>query len=213
MPNQKDLAQMKKHLHNAQKSLEYLTTNAVTFEKHNDMLEVAAIQFELAVLDFRKLCEKNKVPIKKIPGVAKILHSKEVYGEIEVTENGWLHIRINTLLPNSKRIENSRYISDSIIKLLDSFVNYGGTLPFFEKAFLAIIERCDLENRKSFDHDNKSYKSIQNVLKGRLFADDNQFELSLGLFTELDSENACHIYVMPENEAADFLYIRREESL
>jgi len=60
---------------------------------------------------------------------------------------------------------------------------------------------------------NKSYKAIQNTLKGRLFADDNQFELSLGLFTELDGENACHIYVLPENEAGDFFDMRQAETL
>ena len=211
MPTHKDLIKMKTHLSNAQKALDYLSANAVTFEKHNEMSEAAAVQFELAVLDFRKLCEKNKMSIAENPPKASaLLHSKEIYGEIEITDHGWLHIRINTLLPNTKLIQNSRYISDSITRLLDNFVTYGGKLPFYEKAFLAIIERCDMTNRRSFDQDNKGYKSIQNALKGRLFSDDNQFELSLGLFTELDGENACHVYVMAESEAGDFFDWRQE---
>ena len=97
--------------------------------------------------------------------------------------------------------------------MLNNFINYGGELPFYEKAFIAVIERCNLENRKSFDHDNKSFKAIQNALKGRLFADDNQFELSLGLFTELDDENACHIYVLPENVLCDPAQHRNHRNL
>ena len=125
MPHE-DLTQMKKHLQNAQKILEHLTVNAVTFEKHNDMSEAAAIQFESAVLEFRKLCEKNKALIKTpvgeaLPAVTK-LHREEVYGEVEITDGGWLQIRLNTLLPGSRFIQNSRYIADSIGRLLDNFV-------------------------------------------------------------------------------------------
>ena len=213
MPCNNDLLKMKKHLNDAQKALDYLSANAVTFEKHNGFSEVAAIQFELAVLDFRKLCEKNKIPVKEVLPTGTILHSNEIYGEAEITVNGWVHIRINTLLPGSRFIQNSRYISDSIGRLLDNFTAYGGKLPFYEKAFMAIVERCDFESRRSFDNDNKAFAPIINALKGRLFADDNQFELSLGLFTEFDSENACHIYITPENEAADFLFQRQEEKV
>lgn len=207
MPHQ-DLIKMKKHLGDAQSTLETLSANAVTFEKHNELSETAAVQFELAVLEFRKLCEKNKMPVRDNPPKGSILQSNEVFGEVEVTENDWLHIRINTLLPSTKLIVNSRYISDSITQLLNHFVAYGGTLPFFEKAFLAIIERCNFKGRKIYDHDNKAFAPVINALKGRLFADDNQFEMSLGLFSEFDGENACHIYVVPEYDAADFLYQR-----
>ena len=212
MPSHNDLLKMKSHLNDTQNALDYLSANAITFEKHNEILEAATVQFELAVLEFRKLCEKNKIPVWESVPPGKKLHSKEVYGEVELTDNGWLHIRLNTLLPGSRLIQNSRYISDSIMRLLDNFVAYGGTLPFFEKAFLAIIERCDFESRRSFDHDNKAFATVINALKGRLFADDDQFQLSLGLFTELDGENTCHVWVMPENEATDFFYQRNMES-
>ena len=45
-----------------------------------------------------------------------------------------------------------------------------------------------------------------NALKGRLFPNDNQFELLLGLFTMWDENACCHIYALPFNDAGDFLY-------
>ena len=65
----------------------------------------------------------------------------------------------------------------------------------------------------AFDHDNKGFKAVVNALKGRLFYDDNQFELSLGLFTVQDEESCCHIYVLPFEEAGDFLYRMAAELL
>ena len=210
MPNHKELLKIKKHLSDAQKALDTLSANTFAFDKHNELLEVTAIQFEIAVLEIRKLCEKNKLPVRETIPPGTFLHGREIYGEAEITDNGWLHIRLNTLLPSTKLIANSRYVSESITQLLNNFAAYGGTLPFFEKAFMAIIERCDFEGRRSFDNDNKAFASIINALKGRLFPDDDQFELSLGLFTELDNENACHVFVMNETEAGDFFDWRQE---
>ena len=68
------------------------------------------------------------------------------------------------------------------------------------------MEHCNFECSEVFDHDNKGFKAVQNALKGRLFPDDDQFELSLGLFTVLDSEMSCHIYIMPESDASDFMF-------
>ena len=205
MPDRNDFLQMKEHLRNVQNTFDHITANAVSFEKFNELLEVAAIQFELSTIEMRRLCEKSKIPIKSEALQTKTTHSEEIYGKVEITDEGWLHIKLNTLLPNCKLVQNSNYISDSIARLLN---NFGGELPFYDKAFIAIIERCDMENRTSFDHDNKGFRAILNALKGRLFSDDNQFELSLGLFAEYDSENACHVYVLPENEAVDFFYWR-----
>ena len=208
-----DLLKIKKHVDEALKILEYFPMETMSSEKFNEQLEKVMIQFEYTTIELRRLCEENQMPVKHEKSNIKIYHAKEIYGSIEITDNGWLHICLNTLLPNCKSHTNSIYISDSITRLIDRFIRYGGALPFYEKAFLAIIERCNLENRKSFDHDNKGFKAIQNALKGRLFADDNQFSLSLGLFTEIDDEIACHIYVMPENETADFFYLRHGDGL
>ena len=212
--NKEKLNEIKKHIQSAEKALGYLMSAlTISPEKFNTMLDVTIIQFETSTIDMRRLVESTRKHCRKPSLKLNSLHRKELFGEVEITDNGWLHIRLDTLLPNCKLIEHSGYITDSITRLLNNFSDYGGTIPFFEKAFVAIIERCGLENRKSFDNDNKGFKAVQNALKGRLFADDNQFELSIGLFTELSDEIACHVYVMPENEAADFFYLRHGEGL
>ena len=42
----------------------------------------------------------------------------KVAGEIEVTAEGWLHIKLNTLLPNCRYKTNS-YIQDTLTRLLE----------------------------------------------------------------------------------------------
>jgi hypothetical protein len=227
--NQYDLTQMKKHLHNARKALEYLSANDVTVEKQSSLLDAATAQFERAVLELRRLAERGRASPACPQPQASIFRGEEIYGEAQVTENGWLHIRLDTLLPASRLIEQSGrhpgsgchpgsgYVPDSIVRLLNRFAETGGEVPFYEKAFLAIIERCGPDERQSasvrhcYDHDNKSLSGVRNALKGRAFPDDDQFELSLGLFTEPGAEDACHIYVLPEWETADFFFLRRGE--
>lgn len=65
----------------------------------------------------------------------------------------------------------------------------------------------------AFDNDNKGFRGVINALKGRLFPDDNQFELALGLFTVMDEESCCHIYVAPFDEAGDFHYLLSADML
>jgi len=209
IPDKDELLKMEKHIGEAQKIIYRLNSGALSIGQFNTALDGAAQQFELTAVEVRRLCEKNKIGLRLDTLPLKAYHNREIFGEVELTDEGWIHIRLKTLLPSGRGIENSAYISDSITRLLDNFTKRGGELPFFDKAFLAIIERCDFENRKSFDHDNKGFKCVQNALKGRLFADDNQFELSLGLFTEFDPECACHIWCLPENEVVDFLYQRQ----
>ena len=67
----------------------------------------------------------------------------KVVGEIEVTAEGWLHIKLNTLLPNCRYKTNS-YIQDTLTRLLEECDK---PLPMFDKAFLAIVEYCDYENK------------------------------------------------------------------
>ena len=212
MKTQEKLKKISGHIYSAQKAIEHLISSGnISSDKQNSMLDITLSQFETTVVEMRKLAESYRpkaVEIKR-----KTCHSKAVFGEVEITDTGWLHIKLYTLLPGNRLIESSNYISDSITRLIDGFVKTGGKLPFYEKAFLAIIERCSYENRSSFDNDNKGYKAVQNALKGRLFRDDNQFELSIGLFSELDDEAACHIYVMPENEVSDFFCMRQFDEL
>ena len=91
----------------------------------------------------------------------------EISGSIDVTTEGWLYIRLNTLLPSCK-YKVSNYIGDTISRLLKS---YNLELPYFENAFMAVVEYCNLEKHNSLDNDNKAWKMIPNALKG-LFASD-----------------------------------------
>lgn len=122
-------------------------------------------------------------------------------GGIEVTREGWLHIQLNTLLPHC------RYGSVSAIEeeIQDLLGVYFGWLPHFEEAFLFIDEHSDDDTRKVYDQDNKGWKSISNALKGRIFADDDQYTLSVCLLSRRSKENVCHIYVTPLTEAHRFL--------
>ncbi len=45
---------------------------------------------------------------------------------------------------------------------------------------------------------------IPNVLKGRLFEDDDQFHLSISLLTKIRLEPAYHIYVLSLYDAPEF---------
>lgn len=132
-----------------------------------------------------------------------------VYGYIDVTFEGWLHISLNTLLPSSKH-RTANYIGDTISRLVK---NYGGGLPYFENAFLAIVEYCNIENHNSLDNDNKGWKMIPNALKGRVIEDDNQFILSVGLFAKMSDKPHAEIYVMPPEDAANFMEMLANDTL
>lgn len=124
-----------------------------------------------------------------------------VAGSIEVTNGGWLHITLNTLLPNCKH-RVSGYIGDNIRRLI---YYYGNELPYFEKAFLGIVEYCNYENHNALDNDNKGWKMIPNALKGSVIEDDSQFVLSIGLFSKISDNARCEIYVLPLEDGAVFM--------
>jgi len=125
----------------------------------------------------------------------------EISGSIDVTTEGWLHIRLNTLLPSCK-YKVSNYIGDTISRLLKS---YNLELPYFENAFMAVVEYCNLEKHNSLDNDNKAWKMIPNALKGNVIEDDSQFRLSIGLFAKISEDIHCDIYVLPPEDAAFFM--------
>lgn len=121
--------------------------------------------------------------------------------------------KIESACIDMRRFGGTEYISDTISRLLNRFKDSGGDIPMFDKAFLAIAEHAPMEASGAFDHDNKGFKAVINALKGRLFPDDNQFEMSLGLFTAQDEDACCHIYGMPFESAGDFLYQMSDELL
>ena len=158
------------------------------------------------------LCELERLCVKSRTVLDKYLLDEalpempdgnpvDIAGVIEVTAEGWLHITLNTLLPNCRK-KNSGYIGDTITRLIK---NCGYELPYFERAFMAIVEYCDGKNHNALDNDNKGWKMIPNALKGAVIEDDNQFVLSMGLFSKISEIPRCEIYVLPPEEGAEFM--------
>ena len=105
---------------------------------------------------------------------------KNISGMIRLHDMGWLHIRLETLLPHC-RFQTPAYLSDTVARLMDSLGEGGARLPYFKKAVLVIDEHCSCKSRTVYDQDNKGWKAVSNVLKGRLFPDDDQFSLGVVL--------------------------------
>lgn len=200
------LTDMQKHLDACDKYLVELEKGYYSPEKCNTLLDAAMQQVELCCIEMRNLCERIRPSLPSLKIGYSSYNHKSIFGEVNKLDNGWLDIRLNALLPHCKIVGGTQYITDTVTRLLDNFIKGGGELPYFDKAYMAIVEHCPEDCAGAFDNDNKGFKSVINSLKGRLFKDDNQFELALGLFTIIDVEPCCHIYVTPFEDAGDFLY-------
>ncbi len=124
-------------------------------------------------------------------------------GKVEVDGNGWLHITLNTLLPNCKKAPNP-WLRDTLIRLLYGYRQNGRSLPRYDRALLVIDEHCDIKSRRVLDQDNKAWKVIPNVLKGLVIGDDDQHSLGIALVSTWEAEPACHIYMMDIADAGTF---------
>ena len=174
------------------------SSDAQTSEHIDGLLDA----MEHGTITARTILEKYRPQIPFERGGAERKLIENVVGEIEITSEMWVHIKLNTLLPHCK-YKTTTYLQDTISRLLKSCP---GRLPKYDKVFLAIVEHCNIQSRNAYDQDNKGWKQIPNALKGILFDDDDQFRLSLGLFSVYDDIPACHIYVMPIENASDFLF-------
>ena len=204
--NDKAISGMRQHLDACSKYLVALEQGYRSPEKRNTLLDAAMQQVELCCIDMRLMCEKARS--KRIYPLTErgIYNHKTIYGEVNILDNGWVDIRMNALLPHCKVVGGTQYVSDTVIRLLEEFQKPGGELPHYEKVYVAIVEHAPEDCSGAFDHDNKGFKGVINALKGRLFQDDNQFELALGLFTLINEDPHCRIYVTPYEEAGDFHY-------
>ncbi len=208
----KRIMDMQRMVDSCSKYIDTLAHGTCSSAKANALLDAAMQKIEECCISMRKICEEIRPPLPSSHTEKTIYHHQEIYGQVTVMDTGWVDIRLETLLPHCRALSGSKYITDTITRLLNKFKSEGGTLPLFEKAFVAIIEHCPMESSGVFDHDNKAFKTAINAVKGRLFQDDNQFELSLGLFTVQDIETCCHI-VMPFEAAGDFLYLLASDML
>ena len=133
----------------------------------------------------------------------------DIAGNIEIIENEWIHMQLNTLLPHD-RFKTPRYLVDTILRLMEELRGRMGRLPFYHNAFLVVDEHCDIASRTVYDNDNKQWRCIPNALKGKVFADDDQFHLGVALLTTEDETPSCHIYIMNAEDTADFFSLRAE---
>lgn len=179
-------------------SMSESNSEAVTDKRLGDILDCV----EDACITARGVIDKYRVmkPFTENAKKEKII--SDIVGSIEVTNQGWVHISLNTLLPNC-RYKTNAYMQDTLIRLMEECEE---SLPMFKKAFLAIVEYCDYDNREVFDQDNKAWKMIPNAIKGRVVEDDEQFSLDIGLFSKISETPSCHIYVVDEAQLNDFTY-------
>lgn len=122
---------------------------------------------------------------------------------IEITEQGWLHIRLDCLIPVCRYGSISDF-RDELCDLIDRYIDDGKPMPFFKQAFMAIDEHSDEQSRHPYDSDNKGWKVFSNVLKGLVFEDDDTLTLSIGLYGKRSETNCCHVYVMDIKDCARF---------
>lgn len=166
-------------------------------------LEETMGHFEQATLELRTLCERN-CPGTGGYGKKPLIPARQVTGLVEIIGYSWLHICLNTLLPHC-RYQSPAWLSDTVRRLLDDYEAGGNPLPFYGKRALMIIdEHSNIDGRKIYDQDNKGWKAVSNVLKGRIIPDDDQYSLGVSLLSTRSEENSCHIILMDMADAGDY---------
>ncbi len=176
--------------------------------KFQQALEMITTQFERATLTLRALCETYRSG-GELLGKKPSLPALDVAGSIDLIENQWLHIRLETLLPHC-RYQTPDYLADTIRRLLDAFEARGQKLPCFRRALLVVDEHSSIDGRHVFDQDNKGWKAIPNALKGRVIPDDDQYSLGVALLSAYRPEGVCHITLMDMQDASEFFVLRSE---
>lgn len=204
MDIKKELTQIRAMLHIA---LGNCDVSLRDYSLTSTQLDCVLEQTERAVIKLRMLTEAirprafestRKPEVSKVPGFV---------GEIEVNEFGWVHIRLNTLLPNCK-YKTPLWLQNTLSTLLMGYQKNGRKLPRFDRAMLIIEEHCDIQNRQIYDQDNKGWKAIPNAIKGLLVADDDQFMLEVALLSHKSETVGCHIWVLPTEDAGEYFSVR-----
>ena len=180
---------------------------AQDWENKTAQMERLNAALERAAILSRNALELTR-PCVDFPQEGKPAAQQESFsGAIRLLAIGWLHIRLETLLPHC-RFQTPAYLSDTVARLMDSLGEGGARLPYFKKAVLVIDEHCSCKSRTVYDQDNKGWKAVPNAIKGVLVPDDDQFTLELALLSTLDGTPSCHIYLLPQEEAGEFFALR-----
>jgi hypothetical protein len=171
-------------------------------ERLQRRLEKTTEEFEQATLELRHLCERYAPGVGGY-GARPTLPPQAVSGHVDLLEQRWLHIQLNTLLPHC-RFQTPAWLSDTIRRLLDDYERQGHTLPYFQQATLIIDECSSVDGRHVYDQDNKGWKAVSNAIKGRLIPDDDQYTLSVAMLSARSSKNTCHIILLDCQDVSDF---------
>lgn len=126
------------------------------------LIDVMCSQVERGVVEMRNLCENDR-PNELVELGKPSLPYRDIAGSVDVDRWGWLHIKLNTLLPNC-RFATPAYLTDTIIRLLDDYEKQGCSLPRFDRAMLIIDEHCSVSSRTVFDQDNSATRSYTNTI-------------------------------------------------
>ncbi len=208
---QKDMVRVQALAHES-----YLATGGVMALLDSDPVEPVRLaeamdktagKLEAATVELRNLCERHRPRYDAHYRKRCAPPPMDLAGSASITEHGWLHLELATLLPHCTR-EPPAYLSDTIRRLLDGLEAQGATLPWYREALLVIDEHCEYHNRNVYDQDNKGWKAVPNALKGRLFEDDDQFTLSVCLLATRAEVPRCHIFLLPLADADDYFYMR-----
>ena len=187
------------------RELEQMPADALTRSQEADEVLCSA---ETAVLIARRafggMLEKGKQG-KRIQALPCSISAT---GSVQVTQEGWTVIHLETLLQNARR-RTTGYIENSILELLRFWRESGGVMPWYNHCFVIITEHTRLVRGNAYDPDNREWKSVTNALKGVLFEDDDQFTISLILDTVPDGKDFTEITVLPYQDAAAFLSGRK----
>ena len=128
-------------LENCEVSLRAPRTDSTQLDGVLETVERVAVRLRTAAESIRPAqSESSRKPdAPKIPALV---------GEIEVTEFGWVHITLNTLLPGCK-YKTPLWLENTLAALLLRSREHGRKLPKFQSAMLIIEERCYISNRRS----------------------------------------------------------------
>ncbi len=202
-----DVLAMREYLLNAVKAADQLKAVSegapMSAASMQQTLEKASGQFEYAVLELRKICERYCPGVGGYPKQS-LTETEHPTGRVEIVNDRWVRVTLNTLLPHS-RFYSPIWLSDTIRCLLTGYEREHGRLPFFPKAVLVIEEACSIGGRRIFDQDNKGWKAVANAIKGWLIPDDDQFSLSIALRSVFSDENSCRILIGPEGETPEII--------
>lgn len=177
-----------------------------SYSKIPELAMDALAAAETAVL-YARQCYEPLCPKGKRKDSVVLLPDENVTGTVSLSKDGWLTLRLDTLLSNNRRPATG-YLESSLIQMLKGYQKNKGPLPWYPRAFVVLTEHSSREGGNVYDPDNKEWKGVTNALKGAVFEDDDQFTVSLILDAVWDDKVYCEIIVLPYEDISLY-FLRR----